>query len=138
SGDITSINQVTRLTEWLRDHGCTLQKLDRKAIQRQLEKGDDELAPLIRRVLELRAGGAQSAVKKINALLARAGADDRIRGAFRFHGAATGRWSGEGLQPQNLKKAKVDDLDSAIAAVATGNYEHVKSLYPKPLAIIGD
>lgn len=137
-GDITSINQVTKLTAWLQDHGCGLQKLDKKAIQRQLEKGDDELAAPVRRVLELRLGGAQAAVKKINALLARAGADDRIRGGFRYHGAATGRWGGEGFQPQNLKRPVVDDLDAAIAAVATGDYQHVRSLYPRPLAVVGD
>jgi hypothetical protein len=85
-GDITSINQVAKLTAWLQDHGCSLQKLDKKAIERQLQKGDDELAAPVRRVLELRLGGAQAAVKKINALLARAGADDRIRGGFRYHG----------------------------------------------------
>jgi DNA polymerase len=119
-GDITSINQVSKLTAWLQDHGCGLQKLDKKAIQRQLEKGDDELSAPVRRVLELRLGGAQAATKKINALLARAGADDRIRGGFRYHAAATGRWGGEGFQPQNLKRPVVDDLDAAIAAVATG------------------
>jgi DNA polymerase len=138
AGDIVTINQVAKLTAWLQDHGCGLQKLDRKAIQPQLEKGDDEPSPTVRRVLELRLGGAQAAAKKINALLARAGTDDRIRGAFRYHGAATGRWSGEGFQAQNLKRPVVDDLDAAIAAVATGNYEHVKSLYPKPLAVVGD
>jgi DNA polymerase bacteriophage-type len=42
-GDVTSINQVTRLTAWLQDHGCSLQSLDRKAIERQLQKGEDEL-----------------------------------------------------------------------------------------------
>jgi DNA polymerase len=97
AGDVTTINQVAKLTAWLQDHGCSLQKLDKKAIQRQLEKGDDELPATVRRVLELRANGAQSAAKKITSLLARAGADDRIRGAFRYHGAATGRWSGEGF-----------------------------------------
>ena len=76
----------------------------------------------VRRVLELRLGGAQAAVKKIDALLARAGDDDRVRGAFRYHGAATGRWAGEGFQPQNLKRPVVEDLDAAIAAVATGDY----------------
>ena len=76
----------------------------------------------MRRVLELRLGGAQAAVKKIDALLARAGDDDRVRGAFRYHGAATGRWAGEGFQPQNLKRPVVEDLDAAIAAVATGDY----------------
>jgi DNA polymerase bacteriophage-type len=137
-GDITSINQVAKLTAWLQDHGCSLQKLDKKAIERQLQKGDDELAAPVRRVLELRLGGAQAAVKKINALLARAGADDRIRGGFRHHAAATGRWGGEGFQPQNLKRPVVDDLDAAIAAVATGDYQHVRSLYARPLAVVGD
>ena len=92
----------------------------------------------MRRVLELRLGGAQAAVKKIDALLARAGDDNRVRGAFRFHGASTGRWAGEGFQPQNLKRPVVEDLDAAIAAVATGDYEHVKSLYPRPLSVVGD
>ena len=137
-GDITSINQVAKLTAWLQHHGCSLQKLDKKALERQLQKGDDELAAPVRRVLELRLGGAQAAVKKINALLARAGADDRIRGGFRYHGAATGRWGGEGFQPQNLKRPVVDDLDTAIAAVATGDYQHVRSRYPRPLAVVGD
>jgi DNA polymerase bacteriophage-type len=139
AGDVTSINQVARLTAWLQDHGCALvESLERKAIERQLVKGDDDLSPLIRRVLELRLGGAQAATKKIDALLARAGDDDRIRGAFRFHGAATGRWAGEGVQPHNLKRPVVDDLNAAIAAITTGNYQHVKNLYSKPLSVVGD
>ena len=135
-GDVTSINQVARLTAWLQAHGCTLQKLDRAAVERQL--GKDDLPPTVRRALELRLGGAQAAVKKIDALLARAGADDRIRGGFRYHGAGTGRWTGEGFQAQNLKRPVVDDLNSAIAAVATGSYEHLRRSYPRPLAVIGD
>ena len=135
--DVTSINQVAKLTAWLQDHGCSLQKLDQKAIERQLQKGEDELATPVRRALELRRSGAQAATKKITALLARAGADDRIRGAFRYHRAATGRWSGEGFQAQNLKRPTVDD-DKAVAAIATGDYRRVKSLYPRPLAVIGD
>ena len=135
-GAVTGINQVARLLAWLQQQGCTMTKLDRKAIERQLEK--DDLPPAVRRVLELRLGGAQAAVKKIDALLQRAGADNRVRGAFRHHGASTGRWAGEGLQPQNLKRPAVADLDAAIAAVATGDYEHVRSLYPRPLAVVGD
>src|SRR5215813_13896681 len=76
-------------------------------------------------VLELRLGGAQAAVKKIDALLTRADDDDRVRGAFRYHGAATGRWAGEGFQPQNLKRPTVEDINAAIAAVSTGDYAHV-------------
>ena len=113
-----------------------LRKVDRGTLKRLLDK--DDLFTPVRRVCELRLGGAQAAVKKIDSLLARAGDDDRVRGAFRYHGAATGRWSGEGFQPQNLKRPVVEDLDAARAAVATGDYAHVKKLYPQPLAVVGD
>ena len=135
-GAVTGINQVTRLTEWLGTQGYSAKSLERDAVERQLEK--DELPRAARRVLELRLGGAQTAVKKLNALLARAGSDDRVRGSFKYHGASTGRWSGEGAQPQNLKRPEIDDIDAAIAAVATGDLAHVKKLYSKPLAVVGD
>ena len=135
-GAVTAINQIARLLQWLQQQGCPAQKLDRKSIEKLLD--DEELPPPVHRVLELRLGGAQAATKKIDALLARAGDDDRVRGAFRYHGAATGRWAGEGFQPQNLKRPVVEDLDAAIAAVATGDYAHVKTLYPRPLAVVGD
>jgi DNA polymerase bacteriophage-type len=135
-GAVTGINQIARLQAWLIEQGYSVNKLDRKAIEKLLL--DPELSPQVQRVLELRLGGAQAAVKKIDALLARAGSDDRVRGAFRYHGASTGRWAGEGFQPQNLKRSVVEDLDAAIAAISTGDYQHVRSLYAQPLAVIGD
>jgi DNA polymerase len=135
-GAVTGINQVARLLQWLQNHGCVVQTLGRKAVEKLLEQA--ELPPGVRHALELRLGGAQAATKKIDALLARAGANDRVRGAFRYHGAATGRWAGEGFQPQNLKRPVVNDVAAAIGAVSTGNYEHVKELYPRPLAVVGD
>ena len=136
AGAVTGINQVARLLQWLQDQGCIVQTLGRAAVEKLLEQA--ELPPVVGRALELRLGGAQAATKKIDALLARAGDDDRVRGAFRYHGAATGRWAGEGFQPQNLKRPVINDLAAAIDAVATGDYEHVKKLYPRPLAVVGD
>jgi hypothetical protein len=79
-GAVTGINQVARLLQWLQLQGCTAKKLDRKAIEQQLDK--DDLSSPVRRALELRLGGAQAAVKKLRALLARAGDGDRVRGAL--------------------------------------------------------
>ena len=136
AGAVTGINQVARLLQWLLNQGCIVPTLGRKAVEKLLEQA--ELPPVVQRALELRLGGAQAAVKKIDSLLARAGADDRVRGAFRYHGAATGRWAGEGFQPQNLKRPVIDDVAAAIDAVATGDYTHLKKLYPRPLAVVGD
>ena len=135
-GAVTGINQIARLQAWLTSRVIRSRNWTGRRSRRLLL--DPKLPPPVQRVLELRLGGAQAAVKKIDALFARAGNDDRVRGAFRYHGASTGRWAGEGFQPQNLKRPVVEDLDAAIAAVATGDYEHVRKLYPRPLSIIGD
>jgi DNA polymerase bacteriophage-type len=91
-GAVTKLNQIAKLLAWLRQNGCTLEKLNRGAVERQLARAED-LPASVQRVLELRLGGAQAAVKKLDALLVRVGDDDRIRGAFRYHGAATGRFA---------------------------------------------
>jgi DNA polymerase bacteriophage-type len=136
-GIVTTINQVAKLLKWLQAQGCALTALDKKTIEQHLEAGN--LPRQVRRALELRLGGAQAAAKKIETLLVRADDGDRVRGSFRFHGAGTGRFSAEGVQPQNLKKrGTVDNIDAAIAAITTGDFQHVKSLYPKPLAVVGD
>jgi len=100
NGAVAGINQIARLQTWLQEHGCIVRSLDRRAINKLLLT---ELPSKVQRVLELRLGGAQAAVKKINALLARVDDDGRIRGAFRYHGAGTGRWAGEGVQPHKFK-----------------------------------
>jgi hypothetical protein len=64
--------------------------------------------------------------------------DDRIRGAFRYHGAHTGRHTSPGVQMHNLKKPETEDLSAAIAAVATSDLRHMQSLYEQPLSIVGD
>jgi DNA polymerase len=134
-GNVAKIGQIAKLQAWLEEQGCTLKSLDRKAVETAL--ADPELPPPVRRALELRQEGGGAAAKKITALLDRAGADNRVRGAFRYHGASTGRWSGQGFQPQNLKRPP-EDLEERVAAVATGDYAHVAKLYPQPLSVIGD
>ena len=37
-----------------------------------------------------------------------------------------------------MKRPVVEDLDAAITAVATGDYAHVRSLYDRPLSVVGD
>src|SRR5262249_36500963 len=109
-GAVTSISQVARLKLWLAQQGYMADTLDKAAIEDFL--AGDNLAPAVRRALDLRQSGAQAAAKKIDALLARCDRDGRIRGALRYHGASTGRWAGNGVQPQNLKRPQTDDLEA--------------------------
>jgi DNA polymerase bacteriophage-type len=136
-GTVTSVNQIAKLQGWLQQHGCPACSLDKKTIEALLDE-DNELPPTVRRVLQLRLDGGQAAARKLNTLLATVGDDQRVRGAFKFHAAATGRFGGSHFQPQNLKKSKLEDVEVAIAAISTGSYEHVRTLYGQPLSVIGD
>jgi DNA polymerase len=127
---------VAKLKSWLAAQGCTTKVLDKTAIEELLRS--EELSIRVRRVLELRQGAAQAAARKIDSFLARCDADGRIRGALRYHGASTGRWAGNGVQPQNLKRPLTQDIDAAVTAIASGDLAHVKKLYQQPLAVIGD
>jgi DNA polymerase bacteriophage-type len=135
-GAVTSVHQIAKLQIWLQQNGCTVCSLDKKTVEVLLK--DNNLSSIVRRALELRQDGGQAAAKKLGTLLATVGDDGRIRGAFKFHAAATGRWGGSHFQPQNLKRAKTENIDDAIAAISTGSYEHVQKLFPQPLSVIGD
>jgi len=81
--------------------------------------------------------GAKARVRKLDRLLAMVDTDNRLRGTLRFHAAHTGRWSGRGYQPQNLKRPETKDLDAAVDAVLSGDRERVRAL-GAPLTIAGD
>jgi DNA polymerase len=134
-GAVTAVNQIARFQAWLQTQGCILDSLDKKSVAKLLK---NELPPQVRRALELRQDGGQAAVKKIVALLDRVGSGGRVRGSFSYHKASTGRWAGTGPQPQNLKRPEIEDVEAAITTVATGDYDHVRSLYPHVLSLLGD
>jgi DNA polymerase bacteriophage-type len=84
-----------------------------------------ELAGLpddVPRVLEIRQIAAAASLKKLDAMLACVGPDGRARGLLQYHGATTGRWSGQLIQPQT-------------AAVKTGD-PGALSRWGKPIDVL--
>jgi DNA polymerase len=125
-GAITSISQVGRLKDYLRDRGHDVAGVGKRNIAAVLAHGPDAD---IARLLRLRQEGGKASASKLDALFAMANGD-RIHGALRYHGAATGRWSGSGFQPHNLARAQPTDPEVAIAAVMSGELERVAELGP--------
>jgi len=92
-----------QLIEWLLiKHGIFQPSMEAEEVETTLKRTD--LVPEVRRVLEIRAAVASASVKKVFAMrnqLTRAG---RLHDLFNYHGARTGRPTGEGPQPTNLPK----------------------------------
>ena len=133
-GEITSVNQVHRIVAFVRRHGHTLQSLTKRNVAAVLAHNPSDN---VRNLLELRRLGARASTRKFEALLRSVGDGDRLRGTLRFHASSTGRWSGSHFQPQNLKKAEIGDLDTAVDAVLAGDLERVREL-GAPLTVAGD
>ncbi|MEM1224578.1 MAG: DNA polymerase [Planctomycetota bacterium] len=64
----------------------------------------DDLPDEVRDVLELRQKGSKASTAKITAMIQRCDDDGRVRGNLVYHGAATGRWAGSGIQCQNFPR----------------------------------
>jgi DNA polymerase bacteriophage-type len=135
NGEVTSASQVARILDYARDRGSSMEALGKRNVASVLtHTSNDE----VRTVLELRKrGGKASATSKAAALLARIDSDNRARGCFMFHMAATGRWAGAGFQPQNLPKPSGIDLEAACAALLSRDVERVRAI-GEPLQVASD
>lgn len=89
----------------------------------------DNVDELTRSVLELRQKMGKTSNAKYEAALRSASEGWRVRGMFQFYGASTGRWAGRILQPQNLPKNYLPDLDDAREMVLEGDAEGIEMLY---------
>ena len=153
-GAVDKASKLQKLKEWLEAQGLKLPRKPRK-VDGELEWRDsldgDDIENLlagelpnesVRRVLEIRLQAAQSAASKIDRMLVTRCADGRVRNIYRFYGAITGRWSGEGFQPQNLKKPELlkkdEDIAAAIKMVKAEKYSALKKKHGNVLGVVGD
>ena len=114
-------HQVQKIRAWLRGRKWALANLEIETVTDTLEL---DLPDDVRRVLEIRQIAAAASLKKLDAMLACVGADGRARGLLQYHGASTGRWSGQLIQPQNLPRPTIEedvDPEELSAAVKTGD-----------------
>lgn len=120
-GTVQNPNSHPQMMAWCQAEGLPNKNLQGTTLEKLLE-GDD-LTEDQRRVIELRQELALVAHKKFAAALIGVSEDGRLRGQFKFYGAHTGRWSGRGVQLQNLPRAglpSVYHVDEAILTLKLG------------------
>lgn len=93
--------ELQQLKGWLHAQGVHLDSMDEDAIEVALA---GQLPPHCRRALEIRAAIGSASVKKVFAMRNQAVAG-RLHDLYSYHGARTGRPTGNGPQPTNLPKA---------------------------------
>ena len=104
-GTITSATKRNQVLTWLQNEGVFLPDLTKgtvaDAIQNKLADGD------ALEMLKLRQTVGKTSVAKYPMYKSRTGDDNRLRDILLYHGAAPGRWSGVGIQPQNFPRGSL-------------------------------
>ena len=115
-GVVGKCTEVALLVKWIRSQGVEIEGVAKAAVLDALE-GD--LPESVRQALHLRKEAAKSSTAKLAAMKERAGQDGRVRSIHQYHGAATGRWAGRGIQPQNFARPRPSttpkDIDAMFA-----------------------
>lgn len=96
NGAVARASELAKLKAWAGLDGS----LDEDGIDAILKV--PTLLPWVRRALEIRQAVGSASVKKAYAMRNRATTAGRIHDLFIYHGARTGRCTGEGPQPTNL------------------------------------
>lgn len=119
-------NSVSQLKEWLAKNGCKVDAIDKSIIR---EKLAGWLPTPVRRAMEIRQQLGKTSVKKYEAMIAMACADGRVRGLTQYYGTFSGRFSGKGLQLQNLPQNHLENLDLTRRMLAYDDYESMEECY---------
>lgn len=139
TGDaVTTPSQRARILKWLAGQGCALLNLRKPTVaDALLEPG---LSAPARALLELRQSGGGAAARKFATLRrwTNDGEEPRVRYAYRFHGASSGRWVSLGAQLHNLRKPEIENVCEAIEAVTSGSLADMRRRgFGRPLETLG-
>lgn len=135
-GAVQSANAVAALKEWLAGQGCPVESLAKQDVSDLL--ADEAIAPAVRKALLLRQEASKASTAKLGALVSKAGADGRLRGTVQYHGAATGRWAGRGVQVHNLIRTvpSEEKMDRVFALVRQGHLDAIDMIYGPPMSVV--
>jgi DNA polymerase len=109
---VSNGNSVAQVSGWLRTRGVPTGSLDKESVLGLLDR---KLPADVRRVLTLRQNIAMTAPKKYT-VAKNQNYKGRMYNMLQYSGAGrTHRWSGRGLQPQNMRRGLKSDAEIAQA-----------------------
>lgn len=117
-GMIQTLNQNRKILDWIEMMGTSMTSLDKAAVIDALALNN--LSNPVREMLTIKQDAGKSSLGKLQTMLDQTDLDSRIRDSLVWHGAATGRKAGRGIQPQNIPNdcLKGEDLDEFYRALA--------------------
>jgi DNA polymerase bacteriophage-type len=166
-GAIDKVSQIERLKDFAKWRGVEFKTTtkrnargdlyltdaaDKEAIEDLLELEDEDVVlpgkpneewqegdePSVRAAFQLRIDAGKSSLRKLDKFLWQA-PEGRSRGNLQFHAAGPGRWSGRGIQMQNLVRAGITEpggWDAAFRAIKKLTDEEFEMVWGSPFDVV--
>lgn len=126
--------QRAKVQEYLANLGMVMEDMTADTVKAALDKAEGDMNESglggdkdetdhyvhIYDVLDLYSTVQYAAAKKVYTMLDCVCKDGYVRGTLQFYGAATGRWSGRLIQPQNFKKPTIKGTELAYQLICEG------------------
>ena len=129
-------NSRDQLLGWLQTQGYIFSSLNKDFVARAAT--ECELTSEAKEVLALREQTSKSSVSKYTALAHMTSADGRLRYAYTYYGAHTGRWTSHGCNAANFPKPTKQvekNLYRAVELVQKRDYDGIVREFGKPLEV---
>lgn len=135
-----SQTQVAKLLSFLQlDGDLDIDNLQAETLRRVVKNAGITITDNVRRIIELRLEGSRASTKKLRTMIDCADPEDqRVRGAFLFHGAHTGRWTGRLVQPHNFIRGllKLHEQETVFELLNYSDPSLFHLLYDAPMSAI--
>lgn len=130
-------NQNAKGMAWLKERGYPKDSLAADVVDLVVTGGCVGMTPEGVEVLKMRSLLSFAALGKIDAMLRACCDDGYVRGTTQWYGARTGRATGRIIQPQNMKKATIEDSELAYGMICDEcPLEDFETFWASPLEVI--
>ena len=129
-GFLDGLSRRQRVLTWIKGEGVDLPDFTKETVN---EKLNGVLPEKVRKVLEIRQELGKTSIAKFKAFKECTDTDGFMRDTQIYHGAATGRETGQRAQLHNLPRVTFENIDKAIGLLKIGDLELLKTYNPNVL-----
>lgn len=121
---LTKVSQVAKFKDFLKLKGLDMESLDKASVDEALK---NDIPNVCRKTLEIRKLISKSSTTKYKRMSGMAGYDNRVRGNLMYYGGHTGRFSGKGVQIQNLPRNTIDNPENLLKELEENKVKDVET-----------
>ena len=134
NGFVTSLFQVARISAFCEKQGVHMPSVKQQIVLDVLKQSD--LPDCVRKLLEYRLLVKSTTVAKIPAMKLKLSKDNRIYDNFVYYAAHTGRFSGRGVQVQNMPQGDSSIIESARPYILSGDMAAIENKFGDVITLL--